>query len=207
MTEVGHVGGIGYTYDVKVDGDYACTANGASGLKVFDVSTPSNPVCIATRSSSGNSACVEFAGDYLYLGDGPGGFKVYDRSSPSNPVEIAHIDDFVGHVSSLDAAEAYLYVGYRDTPGFRVYDVSNPTNPVHAGHADDVLSEVWGLTVSNGYAYLGASGDGLLVYDVSSSTSPVKVASSGLAGGANRCSEQWVCLRLLDRGHSSSRHE
>ncbi|MBU0640743.1 MAG: hypothetical protein KKB50_17910, partial [Planctomycetes bacterium] len=64
----------GHTRDVAVSGQYAYVADGANGLRIIDIGTPSAPALVgelATADQHGGDACVvELMGhDYVCVGD------------------------------------------------------------------------------------------------------------------------------------------
>ncbi|MCR4424466.1 MAG: hypothetical protein NUW10_07985, partial [candidate division WOR-3 bacterium] len=85
--EVGYYNTPGVALGVAVSNSYAYVADGGSGLRVVDVSNPSNPVEIGHCETPGYARGVAVAGSYAYVADDYHGLRVIDVSNPSNPVE------------------------------------------------------------------------------------------------------------------------
>ncbi len=113
-------------------GDLAYVADGASGLRVIDVSNPAFPVehrrprhaglRLRTSRSSASSPTWPTAAF---------GLRVIDVSNPAAPVEIGALDT-PGYAYDVEVVGELAYVADRDS-GLRVIDVSNPAAPVEIG--------------------------------------------------------------------------
>jgi hypothetical protein len=82
---VGHFGG--YTFAVAVKGNYAYTVNGG-GLRVVDVSDPTEPKEAGFCGTPGDAQEVTVAGDYAYTGeegDPTGSMSIINVSDPLSP--------------------------------------------------------------------------------------------------------------------------
>ena len=71
---------------VQIVGSYAYAVD-AEGLKVLDVSTPSNPSQIGSLATSYAPAAVFVLGNYAYVADSYG-LEIIDVSTPSLPVKV-----------------------------------------------------------------------------------------------------------------------
>jgi hypothetical protein len=179
-----------YLYVGKSGSGTACsqTAGSAIGceLMVFDISSSTNPVYVAGRDTSGNSAgtgdaeilSLTTAGNYLYVGR-------YDSSSTA-------CSQIAGSAIGCE---------------LQVYDISSSTNPVYvagrdasggsAGTAD--FTSVFSLVAAGNYLYVGkaqsgtacsqtagsAEGCELQVYNISDPTNPVYVAGRDVSGNSS----------------------
>jgi hypothetical protein len=65
---------------VAVAGGYACVADGGAGLRVVDVSDPSNPKEVGSYETPGYATGMAVAGDYAYVTDEGAGLHVVDVS-------------------------------------------------------------------------------------------------------------------------------
>src|SRR2546421_4058348 len=80
----------GYASAVAVYGHYLFLGAGATGLWVYDVSNPANPINIAHKSDGGNAFGLEVSSNLLYLANDYDGLRIYDISNPANPLNIGH---------------------------------------------------------------------------------------------------------------------
>ena len=83
----------GSHYDVKVVQNFAYVALGASGLGVFDVSNPANPIQVggfatSGRNSSGGAIGLAMSGNYAFVVKGEDGLEIIDVSNPSRCVRV-----------------------------------------------------------------------------------------------------------------------
>jgi hypothetical protein len=124
---------------------------------------------------------VFVVGDLIYVA-GPGGLHVIDVSTPSEPRPIGYVPlDGVG-VAGVAVQGDYAYAATWGAafprPQLHVIDVSDPTQPVTIA---SVITESGRVAVSRGCVYVASQGWGtqpLLVFDVSTPTSPFLVAYS-----------------------------
>ena len=148
----------GSAWGVAVAGGYAYVADGGSGLRVVDVSTPSNPTEVGFYDTPGGAEGVAVAAGYAYVADGYG-LRVVDVSDPTNPTEVGFYDT-PGSAHGVAVAGGYAYV--TDWQGLRVVDVSTPSDPTEVGFYD---TPGWaeGVAVAGGYAYVADGSGGLLI--------------------------------------------
>jgi len=201
---------------VAVAGSYAYVADYDGGLRVVDVSTPSNPMEVGFYDTPGDAYGVAVAGDYAYV-TGVSGYpnwdgwlRVVDVSDPTNPTEVGACDtpDETGGVA---VAGGYAYVTDWDG-GLRVVDVSTPSNPTEVGFYD-TPGYAGDVAVAGGYAYVvGRSGyppyDGWLrVVDVSDPINPTEAGfydtpgrawGVAIAGGYAYVADHYKGLRVVD---------
>jgi hypothetical protein len=72
---------------VVVQGKYAYTANGWSGLGVVDVSNPESPRPIGMTKAGRYATDVHVRGSLAYLAANQGGIRIFDVSKPEAPRE------------------------------------------------------------------------------------------------------------------------
>ena len=105
-------------------------ADGGSGIHIFDISNPRDPVLRGSLSTS-NALAVTVDGNIAYLADYTGSLKVIDFSNPAMPQLLATTDpSLVGTLSDVTivgnfvfGAEAFFF------RGVPIVEVSNPSNP------------------------------------------------------------------------------
>jgi hypothetical protein len=162
-----------YPQAVGVTGHYAYVAASYGGLKILDVSAPTEPSLVHTESA--NVKDVTIAGNRAYYLTDPGLFTspvlvVLDVSAPAEPVELGR-EELQVLPQRVKVAGRYACIAAADL-GLQIIDVADPRSPVEAGlFAADSASDV---TVAENFAYvLGAQG--LHVIDVSNPADPVEV--------------------------------
>src|SRR6266478_3648148 len=80
----------GLALGVVVSNNYAYLANGYDGLRIYDVSDPTNPTNVGHINNGGYAEIVAVSGNYAYLANRDDGLRVYDVSDPSNPLNVGH---------------------------------------------------------------------------------------------------------------------
>ena len=176
-----------YLYVAKQGNTTACSqvAGSAIGceLMVFDISTPTSPTYVAGRDASGDSTGVSGltfwtvinSGNYIYLGKAAG------------------------------ASACSQVAGSADGCELMVFDVSTPTSPTYVAGRDSsgdstgtTIVIIQEISISGNYAYVGKGGDAtacsqtagsaigceLMVFDISTPTSPTYVAGRDAGGAA-----------------------
>ncbi len=75
----------GTAYHVALNGDYADVTCGNWGLKILDISDPTQPEEIGHFGNLGYAGTVIIEGDYAYVEDNNGGLRIVDISDPTQP--------------------------------------------------------------------------------------------------------------------------
>lgn len=135
------------------------------GLRVIDVSNPTNPVATGSIPATGWTLSVA-ASESLMFAPGRGGeIRVFDTSIPSIPVPISVVET-QGHIWDLEVADDVLFVATGSS--FRRIDISDPQAPVEIGaHGNGAV----GMEISGDNIYLAASNK-LEIFDISNPASP-----------------------------------
>ena len=136
-----------YTADcVEISG----AAHGCA-LKVYDISSSTNPTFVAGRENNGTLYSLVNIGNYLLAtksGSGITSILVFDISNPANPVLVSEEDITASGYGKgvLAVVDDYLYVGvnesnsnycYNQTCSIDIYDVSDLPNITFVGNHDD----------------------------------------------------------------------
>lgn len=181
------------SFDVAMADGYAYISSGTcSGLRVVDLSDPTEPVEIG--HSINTDQCPDVAmwmadrivvsGDraFVLYFDGLWSFTnfrlyVYDVSDPALPQQMGYIslpDNCTSH--AVDGE--YVYVTAADFEGFsgvKVIDVSDPQHPVEIGSFETPGSP-HEVCVAGQVAYV-ADGNSLVAYDVADANAPSELGS------------------------------
>ncbi len=180
LTPAGSCDTPGACYDVHVTGDLAYVANYNSGLRVIDVSDPTDPTEIGSCYTPGRAYDVTVAGDYAYVAAGSGGLHVVDISDPTDP----------GVVTSYGASDEargvavsgnYAYVADRAS-GLLVIDITNPLVPAFAGTC--ATTWAYDIAIADDYAYVADHNFDVVVIDISDPTNPTRAGEYGVSGAA-----------------------
>ena len=172
FSEVGFSDALGSPNDVVVSGDYAYVADSSAGLRVVDITDPTNPVEVGSFDPIGSTIGlgVFFSGPYVYLADGLG-LLVLDVSDPTAPIEAGFYNS-IGFAVKAQVSGQYVYVAGRDG-GLNIADISEPGDPQHVSNYFKAGSvHVRDVYVSGTLAYVAMEGQGLRVVDVSDPANP-----------------------------------
>ncbi|MBN1270402.1 MAG: putative Ig domain-containing protein, partial [Kiritimatiellae bacterium] len=182
-------GGFGSARDMALVEDTLYAVDYDAGLRIFDISNPTNPVLQGTISTTNRPTVVAVDGNYACVGNDSGEIVMVDVGNPSSPVAVG--TGSIGRVVSavaLDGDYAYAGVG---AYGLRVFDVSDPTNPVIVGVWTSTVScDVREVACEGRYVYLTDYYAGLRILDVLNPTQPTNVGTLNLSGY-----EQGLCVK------------
>ncbi|MCP4155841.1 MAG: hypothetical protein GY757_49410, partial [bacterium] len=172
---VGRYSGCLNPHDVAVSGNYVAlgaTNDIYTNLYILDVSDPTNPISVKSYHTyyffGSPFFNIHTYGNYAYgTLDGEADWVVDITNPPT------YLDDFA-EFSDMDKSGQYIYLVKDD--GFKVLDVTDPLNYTTVSDTtfpgyDEYLT----IALQGNYAYIGASGNQLLVVDISQPTAPVLV--------------------------------
>ncbi len=78
--------------DIALAGSYAYIANSDSGLRIINMSDPTQPVEVGFYDTPGSAGGVAVMGSYAYIADGYFGLRIVNVSNPANPYEVGFYD-------------------------------------------------------------------------------------------------------------------
>lgn len=167
----------GIAYSSIVRGNLAYVAYGNFGVRVLDVSSPSNIVEMGNYVTGGSSRKIVLKEDIAYVANRNGGLLVLDVSNSEAPDSITKLID--GTVNDVAISGDYIYSAARDL-GIAIINISTANSPAEVGY----LSDYYGEGVAADGAVMGQSTwDKVYFYDISSPESPVLQDSVRLATG------------------------
>ncbi len=103
-------------------------ALGNGGLRIVDVTNPSQPVEVGFNSNLGFAKALDVVGNYAYVVQRDVGLWILNVTTPSNPIVTSFIA-IPGHANNVTVTSAgYAYVSAGDS-GLVVINVSAPANP------------------------------------------------------------------------------
>jgi hypothetical protein len=142
-------------------------AYGSAGLRILDVTTPSQPTLLSTTGVGSEARGVVVTGNYAYVAAYDSGVYVVDVTNASSPVKVKAFN--TSRARGITLGGNYVYVATRDS-GLVVLNATAPGNP-------SWLTNVRGLDIENVAVsgnLLGASLYSLIrFYDVTDPANPV----------------------------------
>jgi hypothetical protein len=81
---------------IATSGTYAYVAAGDAGFRIYDISTPSNPLFVTSIDSLEYCESVVISGQYAYVAAGSRSF-IIDISNPSTPVYVGRMTGYGGY--------------------------------------------------------------------------------------------------------------
>lgn len=168
--------GTAYAIALSKDETKAFVADHDGGLKIIDLSNPSNPKIIGKYSDDGYAFDIALSNDNTraYLADNSGGLKILDISNPTQPKLLGSYSDngYINHIAlSKDNTKAYI----TNNTQIKILDIQNPSDIKLIGSYD---TQKWlgSLTLSEDEIkiYVGCEGanSGLEIIDVSDPSNP-----------------------------------
>ncbi len=162
------------TYGSYVVGKYAYVADFASGLRIFDITSPKNPVQVGAYTGISGAVSVVVAGKYAFVSDNTVGLNVIDVSSPAAPVRVGQLST-AGRAFTMELSGKYIYYPDILSGLVKVIDISNPESPVVAG-TFDTGGEPYGIALSGKYLFVGDQLNAVIdILDISNPVSPLLV--------------------------------
>jgi photosystem II stability/assembly factor-like uncharacterized protein len=140
----------------------------SSGLQIWDLANPSNPVLRGTLAAAPAAPRrIAVSEGYAYLADG--GLTIVQLGDGTAPVAVGSYETYAGSWST-EVSGDYAYVA-EGTSGLRVLDISDLSLPMEAAHLD-IPGDSRDLAIDGDRLYLAAGSVGLHVVDISDPTAP-----------------------------------
>ncbi|MFT5233098.1 MAG: hypothetical protein ACI9UQ_001128 [Candidatus Krumholzibacteriia bacterium] len=159
---------------------YVLTAGQSSGqvtLVVYDLTDPTMPTQVATKSLFGDLTGLTAVGDYLYSNEF-GGMLVLDVSDPLNPRQFSRTPGLgFSEITAVSGSNMFVVDGTM----LRHFDVSSPSNPQLVSSANTDVDGT-SLAVGGGAVYV-AHRDGVVVYDMTSMAKLNELTVPGVVDG------------------------
>ena len=167
---------FGWTRDVQIRGELAYVAAGCAGLRIIDISDPTQPELIGYYDDNAYRAVsICITDDVACVADQISGLDLIDISDPRNPRLLSHYQtcqwfENINWCNSVTATGDYAYIAI-SVEGMRVIDISDPENPRRAA-----TFRTNGLPIdifkSDDVIYLSSINGGLTLIDVSDPIRP-----------------------------------
>jgi hypothetical protein len=183
--------GLDYVYTISVQGDYVYAAGGYGGVKVINISYPTQPTIVWSAAISYTTG-MQVVNDNLYLFGEPG-MNIFSLENPAQP-------QFINTYNPLELCDGFV-VGdivhlTAGSNGLRIMNITNPAFPFEIGHCTDDDLYAWRVTVAQGNAFVSSINwsiwnyyNGIMAIDVNSSFYPQIVGECNSLG---KCHEVTV---------------
>ncbi|UCG00785.1 MAG: hypothetical protein JSW11_14340 [Candidatus Heimdallarchaeota archaeon] len=173
LKELGQIDTGGDAFDIQVVDTLAYVIDMRyDGLKIINVSDPSNPTLIGQFRDGGvpHELFVDEARDLVLIGDMWDGFEIINVSNPLQPTKAGSFDDG-GEPEWFDANGNIAYVGDWQE-GLEILNLTDPSNPTEISQLD--LRDILAVQVYQNYVYLGLP-ESLKIINVTDPNAPNEV--------------------------------
>lgn len=155
----------GQCRDVVTQSDYAFAAH-AGGLKIIDITNPSNLQIITSIGSGYNS--IDINGSQIYLGKSSGGIDVFDITDPTNPLPLFSIPNSEGTAWDLKYHDNHLYLATNNN-GLYIYKLVSNVGIEIANFPNTGNGQSFGVCIQDSLVLLSGliNGVAILQYDSS----------------------------------------
>jgi hypothetical protein len=178
---VGNCDTPGIATDVVISGDYAFVADGASGLRVIDISDSTSPTLAGFYDTPDLAFDVALSGNHAIVADGTSGLLVIDISDPTSPTLLGTRDTFSSARGvAISGDHAFVADG---SSGLHTIDISDPDNPTIVG-TYNTQGFALDVAVSGDYVFVADEASGLKVINISDPTAPTLAGSCATSGDA-----------------------
>jgi hypothetical protein len=151
--------------DLALIDDYLYLISASTGLRIFDISEPSQLVEVKTdQEIAGEHLVVD--NDYAYVATK--GLQILDISDPASPTIVGATE--VGlfgvrwSIRGIAVDDNYAYL-INDVVGLRIIDISNPTAPVEVGFSP-ILGTPADLAVTDDHIWVATEASGLFRFQL-----------------------------------------
>jgi len=153
-----------YAYNVKVKGIYAYLAQSNEGLKIINITDPSDMSVVAVCDTNGRAYWIFLQDDIAYIADGGGGLAAIDISNPVSPAVLYTVDT-PGSAYGVAVADGYAFIAGYNT-GLHIIDITPPPRPeLTASYNTDISA--YSVCMQGNYAFVADPGGYLQAIDIS----------------------------------------
>jgi len=140
--------GIGFKMVSSASHGYAIYS---TGLKIFNLSDPLEPVLVNTMFNNIALQDICLSGNILALAKADIGLYIYDVSTPQSPQLLAFKPNALG-IKELKIMDNYLFTS--DDHSFCIYELSNPSQPELTGFYSDESKDFGDFQLIDHKAYV-----------------------------------------------------
>jgi len=161
---------------------YAFIADGASGLQIVNVTSPSTPSLISSYNTSGTALDVTAAsinnGSYAFISDGANGLVIINATNITSPVlnTALHFQGDGVLTSFVDEQNKVLFIG--TYYGYiHIFNLAYlPDSVTQYSVYSSPLDHILGIEVYGGLAYIAENSQGLEIVNVMNPAAPIHVS-------------------------------
>ena len=119
--------------DLYIAGNYAYVADSLNGLRVFDISDPTNMSLVSTTATQGDAMAIGIHESVAYIADGISGLSLYSVANPASPTFISNIE-VPGRATDICVYEdpvsskTHAYIAANWDGGLQIVDVTDPND-------------------------------------------------------------------------------
>ncbi len=180
---------------VYVSGSYAYLVTDNGGVQpdffIYDITTPSSPTLLGSLDTGVDVKDVVVSGNYAYIAtnDNSGEMKVIDVTTKTSPTVLVSFNAS-GNQDGLSVAISgtTLFLGRQDSANPELYtiNVSTPSSPTTLD-TTEFSDDLTALAVSGTYVFAATHDNSkeLAVFDASTTTNVIEVASYNASGSEN----------------------
>ena len=158
-------------FETKVVGNIAYVSDGSQGLKIIDVSNPSDPQLIGSLDTF-DARGIDIAEGLAYIADKQAGLKIIDVSDPTSPTLLGSLG--TSNAVRVKIVGELVYLADNEG-GLKVIDVSNPNFPDLIKSFDTYWAK--DLKIVGELAYIADWDAGLKIIDISDPEEPILLGS------------------------------
>ncbi len=165
----------GRLQEIEIEGNYAYIANSHHGLRIIDITNPSDPQLLSTwRQDHCYATDLEVKNDTVYIAMSYAGLYILNTSNKQNPQVIGKLDSSYS-CEYLHVENDKIIVATNDRY-IRIIDISDPTSLVEIS-SFSTNNSIDGFEYSVPYLATLEGSNGLYLFDLSDYLNPVKVDS------------------------------
>jgi|GEM_PF-2993843 len=175
--EIDNIGGTvfwGYSSDVEIVGNYAYVATGTGGLRILDITDPTNPIELS-YFYTGLKLWNIVVDNNLVYGASEGALTIFDVTNPAQPTLIS-TTEFSIHSNTRVKKNGDMLIVYIGYNYIRFLDVTDPANPETlsnyniGGNSTDYVNDI--EIVDSGMILVSQLYRGIHVLDIRDPSAP-----------------------------------
>ena len=158
---------------IATAGNFAYVADGASGLRILDISDPEAPAWVGALDTPGSATDVALSGSVACVADWSGGLQLIDISDPNSPTLVGAVATPFP-VSGVAVAGNYAYVAGGTFANGRLFvvDISIPASAAIVKTVTSTIGPWRKVAVGGSTLYVAAESQGLRIYSLANPAAP-----------------------------------
>ena len=178
--EIGYIDTPSEAHHIVIRDGIAYVTDYEAGLRVIDVSDPTNPVEIGWLDTPGQARGIRIIENFAYIADGTAGIRIVDISNPRSPRSISYLG--VGDIIDVELSGDFVFASDYEG-GLRVIDISDRDNLRQVIFLDTPGESIY-MTLIGTTIYLTDGPSGIHLIDVSEPIRPYVIGTCNTPGYA-----------------------